>query len=84
MSIRLRVDGDELDEVRLSCGSEAPMPHSAVWIHRSWVTNDFWNGKIDIVSIADPNRDATVSCKCSMNLQFIMENMSYACFIHKY
>lgn len=44
------------------------MPHSTVRVYQPWIRNDFGNGEVDVVSVAYPNRDATISSKSPMNL----------------
>lgn len=44
------------------------MPHSTVRVYQPWIRNDFGNGEVDVVSVAYPNRDATIPGKSPMNL----------------
>lgn len=55
-------------KIRLACGCQATMPHAAVRIDNPGFRDDFWNWKVDIMSIAYTHCDTTISSKCTVNL----------------
>lgn len=44
------------------------MPHTAVWIHSSFVWYHFWDGKVHIMCVTYSHRDTTKPSECSMYL----------------
>lgn len=44
------------------------MPHPTVGVDNLGLGNDFRNGKIDVMSIAYSDCDATIPSKCTVNL----------------
>lgn len=59
---------DALQKIRLACGGKTAMPHSAVGVDIPGILYDFKNRKQCIVVVAQANCDATIACKCSVNL----------------
>lgn len=57
-----------LNEVRLAGGCQTTVPHSTIRIHTPWRCYDFWNWKVDVVSVAYANSDATETRKGTMDL----------------
>lgn len=56
-------------EVGLPSGRQAAVPHPAIRVHMLWRCDDLWNGKVDVVCIANTWRDATEPSKGSMYLK---------------
>jgi len=56
-------------EVRLASGCQAAVPHPAIRVYMLWRCDDLWNGKVDVVCIANTWCDATEPGKGSMYLK---------------
>jgi hypothetical protein len=40
-------------EVGLASGRQTAVPHPAIGVHMLWRCDDLWNGKVDVVCIAN-------------------------------
>jgi len=60
----------ESNEIWLACCSQASVPHSTVRVHQLGMRYHFGDGKISIVRVTSSYCYATISSKCTMNLQY--------------
>ena len=56
-------------EVRLTCRSQTPVPHPAVWIDKPWWFDDFRYWQVHVMCVAYSGCDAAEPCKGTGNLQ---------------